>query len=785
MTPEQSRRVAELVDQWESSLLGDETVEVDELCRRDPALKGEVSLRISEILRMREEIHRETSAENQPDVSTVSSKKKSSGDSATSSPDVVVETSVEKSLQVHLPAGTTVRFEKIQLHAVGGLGEVYIAEDTELKRRVALKEIQERASNHESTVSRFVREAEVTGQLEHPGIVPVYGLGFHEDGRPYYAMKFIKGDSLDKAIQQFHEAHGTNVKLHQQNEPFRKLIQRLVDVCNAIHYAHSRGVLHRDIKPDNIMIGKYGETLVVDWGLARVSGQIEEECCSEAEISNSGDNFFETQAGTLLGTPQYMSPEQAAGRIDELGPTTDVYSIGATLFVLLTGQPAIQKANSRHQFLHRVITGEFRKPREVNPQIPNPLDSICRRAMMVNAEDRYQTALELGQDLERWLADQPVQAYKEPLRERALRWARQHQISMTVGTLCLLTVLISLAFALFAVNDQRQQAKQNAEQALAAQQRAESARRLNLENSARFLAQSIAYEIDLRWRMLESEVTRRKLRELVSEYNTSPRVDSLIGMPLDKPVDTSEWAELQSYLKHRFDAASPNIKCKSWTLTGEKGVQFARAPWGSSIGHHYGHRDYFHAKGADLKPGSDEAIAARPFNDRSVHMSAVFESTVTRNLMVAFGVPIYHPDDIDESGRPIGILMMSVELGDFDLENNAMLVETRVDQLTHERGLILHHKDLGLSSKNDLPPRLTTEYLQKILRWKEQRSRTETRKAIHILSDFNDPLTNYQGLAAIEPVIVNRKNQPASDTGWVVIVKEPETANNTSRNSEK
>jgi eukaryotic-like serine/threonine-protein kinase len=163
------------------------------------------------------------------------------------------------------------RFRVVRLHARGGLGQVYLARDNELGRQVALKEIlTDKAANPELR-ARFVLEAEINGNLEHPGIVPVYGLGTYPDGRPFYAMRFIEGDSLKEAIEQLHRARLAGDAAPQQ--PFdslelRRLLRRFVDVCNAIAYAHSRGVLHRDLKPSNFMLGKYGETLIIDWGLA-------------------------------------------------------------------------------------------------------------------------------------------------------------------------------------------------------------------------------------------------------------------------------------------------------------------------------------------------------------------------------------------------------------------------------------------------------------------------------------------------------------------------------------
>jgi tRNA A-37 threonylcarbamoyl transferase component Bud32 len=171
------------------------------------------------------------------------------------------------------PAGS--RYRVLRPHAKGGLGEVFVAEDTELHREVALKEIQERYAHHGPSRGRFVLEAEVTGRLEHPGVVPVYGLGAYADGRPFYAMRFIRGETLKDAIERFHQtaASGGRQPAGFSSLDFRQLLSRFVAVCNAIAYAHSRGVLHRDLKPANIMLGKFGETLVVDWGLAKAVGR--------------------------------------------------------------------------------------------------------------------------------------------------------------------------------------------------------------------------------------------------------------------------------------------------------------------------------------------------------------------------------------------------------------------------------------------------------------------------------------------------------------------------------
>src|SRR5205807_8953608 len=184
-------------------------------------------------------------------------------------------------------------------HAKGGLGEVFVAEDTELHREVALKEIQARYAHDLDSRTRFLLEAEITGGLEHPGIVPVYGLGQYGDGRPFYAMRFIKGDSLKEAIERFHQAKAAGRDCGERNLELRQLLGRFVDVCNAVAYAHSKGVLHRDLKPGNILLGKYGETLVVDWGLAKALGKAEGGETVESPVEPiSGSGSAPTQMGT-------------------------------------------------------------------------------------------------------------------------------------------------------------------------------------------------------------------------------------------------------------------------------------------------------------------------------------------------------------------------------------------------------------------------------------------------------------------------------------------------------
>jgi serine/threonine-protein kinase len=345
-------------------------------------------------------------------------------------------------------------------HARGGLGEVFVARDEELHREVALKEIQACHDDPRSR-ARFLLEAEVTGGLEHPGVVPVYGLGAYPDGRPFYAMRLIKGDSLKDAIQRFHAADGPGRDPGERTLALRGLLSRFVAVCNAVAYAHSRGVLHRDLKPGNVMLGPYGETLVVDWGLAKVVGRSAgTDGASEGTLrlpSASGSD--PTRMGSAIGTPSYMSPEQAAGKLEELGPASDAYSLGATLYCLLTGRPPCEGPDAA-EVLRRVQQGDFPPPRAVKRGVPAALEAVCLQAMALQPEGRYSSARALADEVEHWLADEPVAAYREPSFVRLRRWSRRHRSLVTGAGAALLVAVLTLSAAAVLLNEARTQAQE-------------------------------------------------------------------------------------------------------------------------------------------------------------------------------------------------------------------------------------------------------------------------------------------------------------------------------------
>jgi serine/threonine protein kinase len=350
---------------------------------------------------------------------------------------------------VGLPTSAGRRFQVLRAHAEGGLGVVYVARDEELHREVALKQIKERYCHDGDSQTRFVAEAEITGGLEHPGIVPVYGLGKDEHGRPYYAMRFIRGESLRDAVDRFHQAGaaGPGRDRGQSELELRRLLGQFIDVCEAIAYAHSRGVVHRDLKPANIMLGRYGETLVVDWGLAKAVGRDEVAArASPGELTlrpSSGSDAAMTASGAALGTPAFMSPEQAAGRLDDLGPPSDVYGLGATLYYLLTGRAPF-KGGDLQNLLSAVQQGAFPPPRQVTRSVPVALEAICLKAMARHPADRYASAQALAGDIEHWMADEPVSAYREGPPARLARWARRHRSTVVLGIAALVLTTIAV-----------------------------------------------------------------------------------------------------------------------------------------------------------------------------------------------------------------------------------------------------------------------------------------------------------------------------------------------------
>jgi hypothetical protein len=356
----------------------------------------------------------------------------------------------------------------------------------------------------------------------------------------------------------------------------------------------------------------------------------------------------------------------------------------------------------------------------------------------------------------------------DPLSSKVARFARRHRLAAQVAILGLLGCTIVVAISALWLGKLAGSERTAREDAESAQRIAEVARRDNLRSSALFLAKSVAQEIELRWRILEAEAASPRLQELMQQVNGGLQET---GVP-----DAEVQEDIQTWLDKRYIANNSAVKTASWILNAIEGTQLARVPEAESIGENYAHRDYFHGRGRDLPPGSPETEELRPLEGKIVHMSAAYESTNTATLMVAFSVPIWSGPTEQADRQRIGILGMCVELGEFAIGRQAMLVDTRVDQLDDKPGLVLHHSNLGVRGEGGDLPRLNSAFLQEGLALRQDRLRPgqlygESRS--NILEGFVDPIDHQPHLAAMEPVIIHGRPAAVADTGWVVIALEP------------
>jgi serine/threonine protein kinase len=312
-----------------------------------------------------------------------------------------------------LPDFSRTRYRLVREIGRGGMGTVYLAEDTMLAREVALKVL---TLSEPDSAERMLREARIVARLEHPGIVPVHDAGKLPDGRMYYAMKLVRGKRLDEALP----------------AALPERLRIFVRICEAVAFAHARGVVHRDLKPANVMLGAFGEVLVLDWGVAKLLDGPEDGSRSATGAPEAGAG--RTAAGTVLGTVGYMSPEQAEGRPGAVGPKSDIYSLGTILRFLLSGEPPLPDRSAG-----QAAAADSRNPR--------PLRSICARATAPAPADRYETAEELAADVERYLDGERVGAHQEGAWEKAARLFARYRTPILIVVTYLFVRALLLYFA--------------------------------------------------------------------------------------------------------------------------------------------------------------------------------------------------------------------------------------------------------------------------------------------------------------------------------------------------
>lgn len=315
--------------------------------------------------------------------------------------------------RAELKAETTgPRYSLNNLHAAGGIGEIWLARDLALDRDVAVKKLQTQRAPSELTKVRFLREARITGQLDHPGVVPVYEICQDEaTGLPYYTMRFLRGRTLTEAVRDYHSERRDR---GPQLKSLLGLLNAFDIICNTVAYAHSKGIIHRDLKCENVILGDYGEVVVIDWGLAKQYGRVE---VVAEDVDLEAVRPAETVAGHILGTPAYMAPEQAAGETDAIGPATDVYGLSAILYEILCGQPPFT-GTSTIEVLKQVRSATPAKPSEVAPGIPAALEQICLTGLAKAPGERHASADRLAKVVRAWVSELAERRQAEEERER-------------------------------------------------------------------------------------------------------------------------------------------------------------------------------------------------------------------------------------------------------------------------------------------------------------------------------------------------------------------------------
>lgn len=609
-------------------------------------------------------------------------------------------------------------------------------------------------------------------------------------------MRFVEDASLDDAILDFHKNNG---KLSVSSPAFRDLLQRFVSVCQTIAYAHSRGVVHRDIKPHNILMGKYGETLVIDWGLARPfkrEGRFKVQ--SEQTLIMQEEKTSNSTLSHRSGTLAYMSPQQHSGLLP--APSDDIYSLGATLYKILCGKSPVDSFRDQTESVLReaIVEGRLHPPYRDDATIPSALLAICKHAMQVEPTARYRTAEDLADDVSRFIAGDRVSVFHEPWLSRAAKWSSRHLRIAQVIAGSLLTLLIVWAVASLALTNLAMERQR--------------AREANLVSSAQNFSRMLGDELDLRIRIMETEAQSAEVISLLQQLNQDFAAAGFNGQSLGRLSDdelVQKFGPLQEWMiktgqKYDGSTSQQNIAYKALSLFDVSGYQVARygtdladrslgaqefrqqqndmnqlgqgSKGTSTVGKNYRFRGYFRGTPYDLDPvdASDQPPHRYPF-----YISSVYKSQTSNSFNFQITVPIHGPIDEEQSKPPLlGMLGMAIEIGGLEIPQNGIVIN-RGDVLLNnqpaKRGLIIH-AGVPIAELESI----SDSNLNRIDSLLGQVAPDHYGEAILLNPAITIGLEKNRQLQAISPIVIrSRRSQDTTespqfryDTGWILLTNE-------------
>lgn len=439
-----------------------------------------------------------------------------------------------------LPTPKSPRYKYGLSIAKGGMGEVMEAREIPIGRRVAMKVVHERDQRNAEVRARFIEEAQITGQLEHPSIVPMHDLSIDDRGQVFYTMKRVEGQTLGAIISKLKKGGAAVAKEYALS----RLLTIFQKVCDAAAFAHSRGVIHRDLKPENIMVGEFGEVLVMDWGLAKVVDLPDLDITIQEELADRQDAIHRTLNGTVMGTIGYMPPEQASGEIEKVGFASDIYALGAILYELLTLRKSVQ-AKSMDEGLDKIVSGKITPPSSTargnkkkkgsvtlahcpGNRIPQSLEAVTMRALSKEPGDRYESVEDLQAEIEAYQSGFATEAEEASFWKHLRLFVRRHKTESIAVLLIGLAISAGGILATLAwreAESQRRLANANEARAIENEVRAER----NEETALRQLAR--AY-IKRSWEEYEKHdrtlalLWQAEAFRILSEISSDPASDS-------------------------------------------------------------------------------------------------------------------------------------------------------------------------------------------------------------------------------------------------------------------